>query len=278
MQILLVDDDELERRILVQSLAPHTHVRVDAVASGPAALDRLTTRPYDAVITDVVMQPMDGIELVRRIRRHNPVLPVVVLTASASVERAVDAMRAGATDFLPKPVNVNALLALLQHDLGEVPLREELEQLRKRRTGAHASEFIVGDHPLLDAARRFAERVASVPEARVLITGESGTGKSYLARAIHALSGSGGRFVEVSCATLPPSLIESELFASASYQRWLRKAATATTPTSVARSEATAGRRRDQRMARAIGPGRLALMAALLANRRRSAARSPLVW
>src|ERR671919_868285 len=159
-----------------------------------------------------MMEPMDGIELVRRIRRNYPVLPVVVLTASASVERAVDAMRAGATDFMPKPVNAKALLALLQHDVREVPLREELERLRARRSGGRASDFLVGVHPLLDAARHFAERVARVPEERVLITGESGTGKSFLARAIHSLSGSPGRFVEVSCATLPPNLIESELF------------------------------------------------------------------
>jgi DNA-binding NtrC family response regulator len=212
MHILLVDDDEIERRILVQSITAHAEVRIDPVASGPAALDRLTTRPYDAVITDVMMQPMDGIELVRRIRRNYPVLPVVVLTASASVERAVDAMRAGATDFMPKPVNAKALLALLQHDVREVPLREELERLRQRSSGGRASDFLVGSHPLLDAARHFAERVARVPEARVLITGESGTGKSFVARAIHSLSGSSGRFVEVSCATLPPNLIESELF------------------------------------------------------------------
>jgi DNA-binding NtrC family response regulator len=212
MHILLVDDDEIERRILVQSITAQADVRIDAVASGPAALDRLTTRPYDAVITDVIMEPMDGIELVRRIRRNYPVLPVVVLTASASVERAVDAMRAGATDFMPKPVNAKALLALLQHDVREVPLREELERLRARRSGGRASDFLVGTHPLLDSARHFAERVARVPEARVLITGESGTGKSFLARAIHSLSGSSGRFVEVSCATLPPNLIESELF------------------------------------------------------------------
>ena len=212
MQILLVDDDELERQLLVQSIVPHSDVRMDVVASGPAALDRLTTRPYEAVITDLVMEPMDGIELVRRIRRLYPALPVIVLTASATVERAVDAMRAGATDFLPKPVNINALIGLLQHEIGEVPLKEELERLRQRRGGARATDFLTGDHPLMDAARHFAERVAAVPEARVLITGESGTGKSFLARAVHGVSGSGGRFVEVSCATLPPTLIESELF------------------------------------------------------------------
>ncbi len=211
MQILLVDDDELERRVLQHGLQANDGVRVDAVASGPAALDILTTRAYDAVITDTVMQPMDGIELVRRIRKRSLEMPAIVLTAHATVDRAVEAMRAGATDFMPKPVNTATLLALLNHLIEQTPLREELEALR-RKQGKTAAEFIVGDHPLLDAVRLFAHRVGTVPDARVLITGESGTGKSYLARAIHALSGSTGRFVEVSCGALPPSLMESELF------------------------------------------------------------------
>jgi two-component system, NtrC family, response regulator AtoC len=212
MHILLVDDDDLERRVLASALKAEGNVRVDEVASGPAALDRLAAVDYDAVVSDLVMRPMDGVELVRRIRRMDATRPVVVLTANATVDRAVEAMRAGATDFMPKPVNVPALLALLRLDVEQVPLREEVERTRAQSLGSHASDFILGDHPLLDSVRTFAERVARVPGARVLITGESGTGKSYLARAIHALSLSPGRFVEVSCATLPPALMESELF------------------------------------------------------------------
>jgi two-component system, NtrC family, response regulator AtoC len=212
MHILLVDDDDLERRVLATALKAEGRLRVDEVASGPAALDRLTAVAYDAVVTDLVMRPMDGVELVRRIRRTDATRPVVVLTANATVDRAVEAMRAGATDFMPKPVNVPALLELLRLGVEELPLREEVERARTQASGNRAAEFILGDHPLLDSVRIFAERVARVPEARVLITGESGTGKSYLARAIHALSGTPGRFVEVSCATLPPALMESELF------------------------------------------------------------------
>jgi two-component system, NtrC family, response regulator AtoC len=212
MHILLVDDDELERRVLARSLETGGRVKVDAVASAPAALDRLAAVPYDAIVVDLVMKPIDGIEFTRRVRKRNPSIPIVVLTAGATVERAVEAMRAGATDFVPKPVHTSALLDLLRFDIGEVPLREELEELRRSRSGTSAADFIVGAHPALDVIRTFAERVAHVPEARVLITGESGTGKSYLARAVHALSQSSGRFVEVSCATLPPALIESELF------------------------------------------------------------------
>ena len=128
MQILLVDDDELERRVLRHSLEATPGVQVDAVASGPAALDRLSARSYDAIVTDTVMRPMDGIELVRRVRAQKLALPILVLTANATVDLAVEAMRAGATDFMPKPVNAPALLKLLSHKLEEAPLREELEQ------------------------------------------------------------------------------------------------------------------------------------------------------
>jgi two-component system, NtrC family, response regulator AtoC len=212
MHILLVDDVDPDRHALARALEAEDGLRVDEVATGPAALDRLSAVGYDAVVTDLVMRPMDGIELVRRIRRRNATLPVVVLTANATVDRAVEAMRAGATDFMPKPVNVSALLELLRLGLEQLPLREEVERTRQKQRATSASDYILGDHPLLDTVRTFAERVARVPEARVLISGESGTGKSYLAKAIHAVSGSTGRFVEVSCATLPPALMESELF------------------------------------------------------------------
>jgi two-component system, NtrC family, response regulator HydG len=233
MRILVVDDDEAERTSLGAALGAAAGVRVDAAASGPAALDRMAAHRYDGVITALAMEPMDGIELVRRIRRVQPLLPVLVLTADATVDRAFDAMRAGATDFLPKPVSAAAILDLVRRDSGRAHRRTDITAPARTAAGAfgvstaaaaagargepavagpRAADFIAGTHLLLDGVRNFAERVARVPEARVLITGESGTGKSQLARAIHELAGGDGRFVEVNCATLPPSLIESELF------------------------------------------------------------------
>jgi DNA-binding NtrC family response regulator len=234
MHILVVDDDEAERTGLGAALGAAAGVRVDTAASGPAALDRMAAHRYDGVITALAMEPMDGIELVRRIRRVQPLLPVLVLTADATVDRAFDAMRAGATDFLPKPVSAAAILDLVRRDSGRahrptgvtaapaptaagacgVPTAAAAAAARGKPAvaGPRAADFIAGTHLLLDGVRNFAERVARVPEARVLITGESGTGKSQLARAIHELAGGDGRFVEVNCATLPPSLIESELF------------------------------------------------------------------
>jgi DNA-binding NtrC family response regulator len=210
-RLLLVEDDALEARLLKANLEPRGRGQVDLAASGEEALEKLERRPYDAVVTDLVMPGMDGIELVRRIRAFDGALPVVLITAHGSVERAVEGIRAGATDFLPKPVNVDALLALTERAIAERPLREAHSARRGRRE-PRPSDYLVGDHPRLEEVRAFAEQLARTPNARVLITGESGTGKRELARAIHDLSGARGRFVEVNCAALPPTLLESELF------------------------------------------------------------------
>jgi DNA-binding NtrC family response regulator len=210
MLILLVESGADEARGLAHTLAAEPDVDVEVVRDGPAALHRLAAGNIDAVVTDYSAGPLEGIELVRRIRQQQPRLPLVILTSEATVDRAVTCMRAGATDFLPRPVDSGALARLLRRAIGEAPHQPSRERGRLEVT--RARDYLAGDHSRLDAVRSFAERVARVPEATVLITGESGTGKSCLARAIHALSGARGRFVEVACATLPPSLIESELF------------------------------------------------------------------
>jgi len=133
----------------------------------------------------------------------------VITAADASVDFAVASMRAGATDFLPRSASPGVLLGLLRRAAAEAPPGNGREAMYSQ---VSARDFIAGEHAGLEAIRSFAERVAGVPEATVLITGESGTGKSCLARAIHALAGLEKRFVEVGCATLPPTLIESELF------------------------------------------------------------------
>ena len=212
LTILLVDDDRLAARVLGSNLARPGRTAVDVVESGEGALERLARGGIDAVVTDLSMPAMDGIQLTRRVRELDASLPVVVLTANASIDRAVDAIRAGANDFLQKPANVTALLALIERAVAERPVREAVAAREQRRHSACLSSWILGSHARLEAVRRFAEQVAEVPDARVLITGETGTGKSRLAEAIHEVSGSAGRFVEVNCAALPPNLLESELF------------------------------------------------------------------
>jgi two-component system, NtrC family, response regulator AtoC len=212
VRLLIVDDDLLQARLIKSNLERPGRIRVEVVGSARDALERLSREPLDAVLTDLAMPGMDGIELVRRIRESEPTLPVIVMTANATLERAVEGIRAGATEFLQKPINVSALLTLVERAVADRPLREEVSALQKRRAQSSAGNLIFGEHAKLDSVRQFAVQVARAPDSRVLITGESGTGKSLLARMIHDLSGVPGRFVEVNCAALPPQLLESELF------------------------------------------------------------------
>jgi DNA-binding NtrC family response regulator len=212
LTILIVDDDFLLARLLKGNLDQPGYVTSEAVGSAEDALARLAKGGVHAVVTDVSMPGLSGIELVQRIRETDRNIPIILMTAFATVELAVQGIRAGAVDFLHKPVNVDALLALIERAVAERPVREEIAERSERRAAATVAQFIVGEHPALDEVRRFATRVAATPAARVLITGESGTGKSMLARAIHELSLATGRFVEVNCAALPAPLLETELF------------------------------------------------------------------
>ena len=212
MTLLIADDDLLLARLMKANLDLPGQVKTEIAQSGEEALARLARGGIDALITDLTMPGIDGIELVRRVRATDRGLPIIIVTGHATVERAVEGIRAGGTEFLQKPVNIDALLTLVGRAIAERPLREELSARHEHRASATADTYVFGDHPALDEVRRFAERIAGVPLARVLITGESGTGKTVLARAIHDLSSDGGRFVEVNCAAIPASLLETELF------------------------------------------------------------------
>ncbi|HEV2129777.1 MAG TPA: response regulator, partial [Longimicrobiaceae bacterium] len=129
LNLLIVDDDLLQARLVKSNLDRPERIRAEVVGSGQEALERLARDPLDAVLTDLSMPGMDGIELVRRIRDSDPALPVFLMTANATVERAVEGIRAGATEFLQKPVNVTALLTLVERAVAERPLREEVTAL-----------------------------------------------------------------------------------------------------------------------------------------------------
>ena len=210
LHVMVVDDDLLLARLVKANLDRPGRVRADAVGSGEEAMERLAREPYDAVLSDLVMPGMGGMELVRRVREVHPGIPVLIMTAHASVEGAVEGIRAGAADFLRKPVDAGEVLSLIERAVAERSAGEE--PAGEPPPGRAAADALFGSDPRLEEVRRTARRLADSPDSRLLITGESGTGKSLLARLVHELSGAAGRFVEVNCAALPPLLLESELF------------------------------------------------------------------
>ncbi|MBK7397903.1 MAG: sigma-54-dependent Fis family transcriptional regulator [Myxococcales bacterium] len=206
-RILFVDDDP----DLLTYLATAVADEVDAVTHGDpnAALDALVAEEFDAIVTDLSMPGMDGLELCRRALALRPELPVIVLSAHGRIDVAIAAVRAGAYDFVTKPPNLDVLLVVLQRAVERRRLQAELVRLRDR--GVPQLPRMVGDSRAMREVADLVRRVAR-SESTVLVTGESGTGKELVARALHETSGRPGRFVAVNCAAMPEHLLESELF------------------------------------------------------------------
>ena len=201
-RLLLVDDESTGLAVLKLILEEEGY-RVDTARDGAAALERFAESAADVVITDWKMPRMDGVELVRRLREQDAHVPVIVCTAHGDVGTAVQAMRAGAEDYLTKPIDLDALTRVLERALERRDLRERDDA---------GLEGLVGAGPAMQKVYRVARQVAAA-RATVLITGESGTGKGELARAIHAIGPRAAQpFVTVHCASLAPTLLESELF------------------------------------------------------------------
>jgi DNA-binding NtrC family response regulator len=206
--ILIVDDEPNIRNNLATFVRGLGH-DVEVAPDGPAALAALERKAADVVVTDVRMAGMDGMALLQEIRRRRPESVVVVMTAYATVAGAVEAMRAGAYDYLVKPFSLDSVAMLLARVLEVSGLRRENRVLR--RAIDEPAVLMSSDSRMqrvLDTARQVA-----TSEATVLLTGESGTGKNVLASAIHRWSPrSAGPFVTIACTTLSEHLLESELF------------------------------------------------------------------
>ncbi len=208
--ILVVEDDAPMRELLAEQLT-RRGFEVTAAESGQRAIAHCEARDFDAVLTDLNMKGMNGIELCRQLVRARPEVPVLVLTAFGSMDMAMQAIRAGAWDFITKPVELEALAVALNRALEHRALRREVRRLRDSGPGQSASE-LTGSSDVIARVRQLIARVAD-SDASVLITGESGTGKEVAARALHRTSRRAkGPLVAINCAAVPAQLLESELF------------------------------------------------------------------
>ena len=214
LEKVLIVEDELHARTGLTELVESWGYRAEGAADGADGLERVKQWSPAIVVTDLKMPRMDGMELLSRLCEMPQRIAVVMLTAQGSIESAVEAMRMGAFDYLPKPVDPARLRAILQSAsrqmaVGEV---EVVEQTRKhvRETGGLGP--LVGSSPQMKAIYQLIERVAP-SNVSVLVTGESGTGKELVARSLHDLSSRRNKpFVAVNCAAIPETLIESEIF------------------------------------------------------------------
>ncbi len=210
-RVLIVDDDRRTRRVL-QILVEGLGFESQAFESADEALAALEQESAALVLTDLRMPGTDGIEFMRRLRGLDERVPVIVLTAFGTVEAAVEAMKLGAVDFVAKPFDVDRLELMIQRCLDTSRHQAENRYLREQVESAPQFEDIVGSSLPMQSVFDLVRKVAPTRSA-VLITGETGTGKELVARAIHSLSPRKAQlFVPLNCAAIPPELLESELF------------------------------------------------------------------
>ena len=210
IQVLLIEDEEPIRRVLSRILIEeNNNYQVTEAKDGKEGIDLLGNKKFDLVLCDIKMPKMDGIEVLKKTINKSINVPFIMLTGHGNIETAVEAMKLGAYDFISKPPDLNRLLTSIRHALENKSLRTENIKLKKRAAQKHV---IIGESIQIQKVRKLISKVAPT-DARVLITGENGTGKELVAHQLHKQSDrSGENFIEVNCAAIPSELIESELF------------------------------------------------------------------
>ncbi|MBI4524733.1 MAG: sigma-54-dependent Fis family transcriptional regulator [Deltaproteobacteria bacterium] len=216
--ILIIDDEQVLARAIADFLARHRYL-VNVNTTGEQALKTIEEDPPDIVLLDYRLPRMDGLKVLRKIKEDHPEVEVIMMTAYGSVEGAVEAMKLGALDYISKPIDLEELRLVVEKALESVRRLHELNYLRSRMDKDNLSCEIVGESEPMRQLRNLISQIASIEAISgreapaVLITGETGTGKELVARAIHAHSPrSNGPFVEINCAAIPLNLLEAELF------------------------------------------------------------------
>jgi DNA-binding NtrC family response regulator len=211
VKILLVEDKDSLRQMLSTAIRKAGY-QVDEVADGKLAVEKIRKQPYHLVITDLRLPTLSGIEILNIQKEIDPNIPVLLMTAYGTIEEAVEAMKQGAFDFLPKPVDIAHLLLLINRAFEQRRIMVENILLKEEFQRAYGIPKIIGESTSIQAVSQSIQRVAPT-DATVLLTGESGTGKEVFSRAIHQLSPRRDKpFVTVNCAAIPSTLIENELF------------------------------------------------------------------
>jgi DNA-binding NtrC family response regulator len=209
--LLVVDDEETVRHLLADVLRGEGF-HVTAVADPREAIEVVDRTPVQLLLTDLKMPGMDGIELLQRVRRREAGLPVIVMTAYGTIDQAVEAIKAGAAEFVTKPFDLDAVVLMVRKTLDVQRLRREHRLLKATVQATHQLKYLIGTSRAMQDVYAFAERVADC-DSTVLIQGESGTGKELLARMLHFNSARReGPWVAMNCAALPEPLVEAELF------------------------------------------------------------------
>ncbi|MCH7960291.1 MAG: sigma-54-dependent Fis family transcriptional regulator [Candidatus Hydrogenedentes bacterium] len=209
--ILVIDDEELMREYVEETLLRAGYA-VDSVSCGADGVQALRETPYDVVVTDLKMTPMDGVEVVREVKAESPSTHCIVMTAYGTIDTAVAAMKEGAEDYILKPFAPDALELAVERALERGRMADENRYLREALNDGYDFHAMIGES---DAMQRVYTQIEKVARSRatVLLRGESGTGKELVARAIHYMGDRSKKpFIKVNCAALSAGLLESELF------------------------------------------------------------------
>ena len=209
-KILIIDDERAIRRAL-REILEFEKFEVDEAENGKQGVDKSKSELYDIIFCDIKMPEMDGMEVLDELLKSKVETPVIMISGHGNIETAVQAIKKGAYDFIEKPLDLNRILVTIRNAQDKAVLQEEKKVLKKTVSKFKGSS-IIGETEAITNIKEMIEKVAP-SDARVLVTGENGTGKELVARSLHDLSDRKTKpFIEVNCAAIPSELIESELF------------------------------------------------------------------